>query len=256
MANIDKELRQMQKNAENYTERLAELRAEMERRGLDKYWVSGRTFDFDSLTQSDSIFKVGAKGPQKIAMPFTDKQFEKFREIPKKRIGAPFILTNKGKTITGTYLMGKDAGRPVIYALSIVRNSNEKYAYTDFNIKLDMLVAGKEWLPLVRFDGLDNEHPNYIVNGKVAQSQDRVQKISGPHIHLNNETTQVLTTDLSYTTARRAPAPIISKAKNKNQSFFKSSLDYVLSECGMSSEILASNNPEYLFDFKQNLFEY
>ena len=254
--NRNKELEQMQENALHFDERQTELKEYMIANGLDKYWVT-RSFDMESLLESESIFKVGAKGPQRVAMPFSDKSFEKFRELPKKKIGKPFMLNNGAKLVHGTYLIGKDAGRPVIYAFSIAKNPKNKYANADFNIKLDMLVAGKEWLPLVRFDACNNSHPNLIVDGKVVQDTEHIQNTSPTHIHLNNNATQVLTTDLSYTTAIDAPSHITDKLKSENsQDFFKSALDYTLSICGMSREMLSSQNPEYFIDFNNYLFEY
>ena len=255
MASIPKSLRQMQENEARYKEREKELVAKMKARGLDKYWV-GSDFDIKQFVNSDSIFRVGARGPQKVAMPFSDKSFESFRTMPKKAIGQPFMISNGPKLVHGTYLMGKASGRPVVFAFSIAKDKNERYAYKNFNIKLDMLVAGQEWLPLVRFDGLDNPHPNYIVNGKVVPDADSVETTSSCHIHLNNSATQVLTSDLSYTTAVDAPKRIASKAKANNQDFFKSALDYTLSLCGMSRDMLRSENSEYLMDFGNYIFDY
>ncbi len=255
MATISKSLRQMQENATHYKERESELVTKMKTLGLDKYWV-GRDFDYQKLFKSDYIFKVGARGPQTVAMPFSDKNFESFRTMPKKAIGQPFMLNNGPKIVHGTYLMGKSGGRPTLFAFSIAKDRNERYAYKNFNIKLDMLVAGQEWLPLVRFDSLDNPHPNYIVNGQVVPDAEHVQTTSSCHIHLNNCATQVLTNDLSYTTAVNAPEKIAKKVKTNDQEFFKSALDYTLSMCGMSRDMLISENSDYLVDFENYLLNY
>ena len=254
--NRNKSLKQMQENALHFDERQEMLRAYMIENGLDKYWVT-RDFDIDSLLKSESIFKVGACGPQRVPMPFSDNSFKRFRELPKKKIGKPFMLNNGAKLVHGTYLIGKDAGRPVIYAFSIAKNPKDKYAHTDFNIKLDMLVAGKEWLPLVRFDACDIPHPNLIVDGKVVADTEHIENTTSSHIHLNNNATQVLTTDLSYTTAVNAPTAITDKLSSANeQDFFKAALDYTLSMCGMSRDMLSSQNPEYFVDFNNYLFDY
>ena len=255
MATIPKSLRQMQENEARYKERESELIANMKRQGLDKYWVT-RDFDIEELVQSEDIFRVGARGPQKTAMPFSDKSFDTFRGMKKKAIGAPIMINNGAKIVHGTYLMGKASGRPVIFAFSIAKDKNERYAYKNFNIKLDMLVAGKEWLPLVRFDGLDNPHPNYIVDGKVVPDTEHIETTSSCHIHLNNSAVQVLSNDLSYTTAVDAPKRIASKAKGNDQEFFKSALDYTLSMCGMTKEMLRSDNKDYLMDFGNFIFDY
>ena len=256
MASIPKSLRQMQENEARYKEREHALVADMTAQGLNKYWV-GSKFNTQALLSSDDIFRIGARSPQKVAMPFPEKHFEMFREMPKKAIGNPFMISNGPKLVHGTYLIGKDrGGRPVVFAFSIARDRNEKYAYKNFNIKLDMLVAGKEWLPLVRFDGLDNPHPNYIVNGKVVSDTEHVETTSSCHIHLNNSATQVLTNDLSYTTAVDAPKRISNKIQANNQSFFKSALDYTLSICGISKDMLKSDNSEYLMDFENYLFDF
>ena len=255
MASIPKSLRQMQENEARYKERERELIAKMKAKGLDKFWVD-RSFDIESLVENEDIFKVGARGPQKMAMPFSDRQFDTFRGMTKKAIGSPIMISNGTKLVHGTYLMGKSAGRPVIFAFSIAKDKNERFAYKNFNIKLDMLVGGKEWLPLVRFDGLDNPHPNYIVDGKVVADTEEVETTSSCHIHLNNSATQVLTSDLSYTTAVDAPKRIASKAKSNDQAFFKAALDYTLSLCGMSKEMLRSENKDYLMDFGNYLFDY
>lgn len=254
--NRDKALEQMQKNEQQFQERQAKLVKDMEDKGLNKYWVT-REFDMESLLDSTSIFTVGAGGPQNIPMPFSDKYFERFRNLPKKKIGEPVMLNSGSKIVHGTYLMAKDCGRPVIFAFSIAKNPKDKFAHTDFNIKLDMLVAGKEWLPLVRFDGCDNPHPNYIVNGKAVKDTEHIEHTTASHIHLNNNATQVLTTDLSYTTAVDAPTNITDKIKNGDkQDFFKAALDYTLSMCGMSKEMLSSQNPEYFVDFSNYIFDF
>ena len=252
--NRDKLLEQMQRNEQQFQQREAQLIQDMKDKGLNKYWVT-REFDQKALLASQDIFKVGAGGPQNIPMPFPDKYFEKFRAMPKKRIGEPIMINSGSKLVHGTYLEGRDCGRPVIFAFSIAKNKNTKFADQDFNIKLDMLVAGKEWLPLVRFDGCDMPHPNYIVNGKVVKDVDHIERTSTSHIHLNNNATQVLTTDLAYTTATKAPAFITDKIKSGDrQDFFKAALDYTLSICGMSREMLANKNTEYYIDFQNYLF--
>ena len=254
--NRDKLLEQMQYNEKHFQERQAMLQQQMKENGLDKFWIT-REFDMERLLASQSIFTVGAGGPQNVPMPFPDKYFERFREMPKKKIGEPVMINSGSKLVHGTYLMGKDCGRPVIYAFSVAKNQNTKYANADFNIKLDMLVAGKEWLPLVRFDGCDNEHPNYIVDGKVVKDIDHIERTTSSHIHLNNNATQVLTTDLAYTTAINAPSNIATKAKSKDpQEFFKAALDHTLEMCGMSREMLSSQNPEYFIDFNNYLFDF
>lgn len=253
----------MQENAARYKEREAELVANMKEKGLDKYWIT-RDYDLQGLLNTDDIFRVGARGPQKTPMPFSDELFEKFRKMPNKKIiRAPKRLSNinklrnENKLIYGTYFMAKDFCRPVIFAFTIVKNGDTKYANTDFILKLDMLVAGKEWLPLLRFDSLGSDHPNYIVDGKVVRDSDNVERISGPHIHLNNSATQVLTTDLSYTTAYKAPDYITKQIQSEDpQAFFKAALDYTLEMCGIPREMLSSQNPEYFLDFYTDLFDY
>ena len=257
MAKVSKSLKIMQKNQSCKT-RKADLVAKMKKHGLDinKYWI-GRDFDIDKLTSSTDIFEVGASGPQTIPLPFSDKMFQSFREMPKKPISYPITINNRNNIVHGIYLMGKDSGgRRVIFAFSIAKDQRDKYAYKNFNIKLDMLVAGKEWLPLVRFDGLSPAHPNYIVDGKVVADEDCIEMVAGPHIHLTDQATQLYTDDLSYSIAHEVPPRIAKLSQNNTQEFFQAAVNYTLSKCGLSKKILTSGNPDYLIGFNTPLFDY
>ena len=183
--------------------------------------------------------------------------FETFISMPKQRIGNPIMLNNKQKIVHGTYLLGKHNGHNVVYALSIVRNSKDRFKYMDFSIKLDMLVSGMEWLPLVRFDSIGAGHPNYISGGKVA-GPEKVKDITGPHIHKNSEATQVLTDDLSYMLATEASQNLKGKFAMSDPYFFRSALESTMRMCGMSTSMLRDHDKsdQYLFGFSNYLFDY
>lgn len=257
MARLDKHLQNMKKNEKNYDARKISLINLAKQKGVDieKYWIDS-SFDFDKLFHNEEVFRSG--DIQNIAIPFSNDMFCRLISMDKKRIGKSIMLKNKAKMVHGIYLMGGSKNRPVIFALSVVRNASEKLKYVDFSIKLDMLVSGKEWLPLCRVDSVGLSHPNYIDrNHRVVSDMSRVRNIEGPHVHINTEQTQVLTDDLSYMTAEPLGVTMRKLDVVGDNTYFKDVLIEVLETCGVGKKVISKSADEGLrFDFYNYVFDY
>ncbi len=215
-------------------------------------------FNFDALTED--YFRSPTR--QEIAMPFSNKQFDKFIHMKKKMIGDPIMLKHKGHLIHGGYFIGAENGKKVLFAFSIITDAGtnianypnlEKYK---FSIKLEMLVCGKSPLMLLRFDSI-GAHPNLIKDGKVAQNSSDVEIIYTPHIHKNDEMTQVLCYDnLDYNTATKIKDKINEMKYSQDSQYFKTVIKEFMENCNIDVKLNKEIQSNYFYDFNNYLFDF
>ena len=258
-------LETMRTNARNYDERKRQLEEKLYvERGikLDSFGVD-KDFPYDELGASEKRFLQGSSGSSNYSMPFSDAQIDKFLSCKKARFGSPKLVSNKGKHIHGMYLYADIDGQDTVFAFSVVRNAKEAYAYKSFTMKLDVLVAGKEWYEIVRLDSCNEDHPNYIEldpdsNSYKVASENNLEYIQEgtPHVHKNSEFVRVVADTVSYTPATPAPDRILSQLNSNDNSFFSSALDFMLGQCGMDRNLLERTNPDNIMDEHTSLFDF
>ena len=208
-----------------------------ERLGVDfktEYFLPA---DFNSDVLTESVFKTRCL--QKHFIPFSNEQIEKFITMSKRAVGNHFNANFKGKNIFGSFLLGEENGKNIIYALTIVKGTQHNENLRDFSIKLDMLVAGKEWFSLARFDSIGAGHPNYFSGEKVAHSLNLVEFAKTPHLHINSEETQVLFSTRSnceYTPAKEI-VELRELRNSGDKSYFKKCLESFLNISNIKSKI-------------------
>ena len=227
------------KNAkENFKNGKVELRrAEVEKLmheagiDMDRYWMPSDSM-FDGLERL-KYFNGAYK--QRTPIPFESKKIREFVAMPKARLGmVEYVLTPDRETI-GSFYVGSegDGARNTLFAFSIVCKRDPSIKYTDFNIKLDMCVGGKEWMPLIRLDtGVRDDHRNIFENGVPVDKVSNMRTVGTPHLHLTEEFTQLYGQNLG----------------NDSQAYNK---DYVMDDPGDFKFGLSQNNPifnQFLMD--------
>ena len=218
---------------------------------LENYNVD-ENFNLDSLTPS--IFKQRCL--QKNMIPFSDELIEKFLTIDKYAVGSQFNENVRGKNVYGTILMADDNGKKLIFDLTISQATQYNEDKTNFSIKLDMLVSGKEWFQLARFDSAGAGHPNYFSNGKLVENFDDIEFAATPHLHINSEKTQILLGDTGN--YEYLPANFIEELKisrnNSDPSFFKNCIDMFLGFANIKTKINKKIQGNYDYNKKESLF--
>lgn len=215
-------------------------------------YAASDDFDFSTIDLS-SLKRV----QQKIFMPFSDEQFKKFIEMEKKPIMQPFNANVRGKHVYTVLLAGNENGKCNIFSLNFSIGTQDNENYTDFSIKLDMLVSGKEWLQLARFDSIGAGHPNYIVDGKIAHSASFVPSIPTPHLHTNSEMTQVLFSEcsnMSYMPAQHI-SELLRLRNNTDPEYFKKCVLAFLEIAGVKAKINQKVDKNFHFDKNISLFD-
>lgn len=199
--------------------------------------------DFDFSEVDDRVF--AERTCQTIPVPLDESVFNKFLNIEKKIINLPF--TNK--SVHGCYLVGNDNGKPILFALSIVKKSD-----IDYNIKLDVLVGGKEWLPLCRLDTFGPSHPNYFNSDKIL---DVPQRAPTPHLYINNQLTEILCyDDLDYTTANYLPSLAYENNQENDSPLIKRAINYFFEATNINAPINEKIIDSYDYDSTNPLFDY
>lgn len=259
-----KQLNSMRKNYLNYESHKARLRAQaIDLFGKDifhDYFVPDN-FNYESMSQ-DYFVKPTR---QLVALPFDQAQFDELIKMEKKMLNAPIIFTSKGHTIHGGYFYGIKDGKVVLFALSITTDSDKLMAERPvlseykFTIKLDMLINGDEPLALLRFDSLGN-HPNLIENGQLVAGSLDVNTLNHPHVHKNDEMTQVLCDEnLDYTTAYQVPDKITGMRDSNDPLYFKTCIDNFFKLANVKAKINVSSpkvRDYYYYDYNNNLFDW
>lgn len=188
-----------------------------------------QTFNYDCLN-ADYFNKTYT---QTMSIPLTDNVFKMLTKLPKKAINTPFVFNSKDKRITGQYLLGNYNNKPVLYALSIIQN--EKNANTEFNLKLDVCINGKEWIQLARFDSSGAPHPNYYDENTYAKNSNEINYVPAPHMHYCIQRSQVLNgTKFDFMPAKHIE---IEKLKNNNLSFVENSMKYFLDYTNIQEDL-------------------
>lgn len=199
--------------------------------------------DFD-FSQLNEIFFT-ERNPQTLALPFDDEVFNKFLTIEKQIINLPIMQ----KDVHGAFLVANDNGKPIVFALSIVKKTE-----IDLNIKLDVLVGGKTWLPLCRLDTFGPSHPNYFNSDKVL---DVPQRAPTPHLHINNQLTQILCyDDLDYTTANYLLSLAYENNQENDSPLIKRAINYFFEATNINAPINEKIIDSYDYDSTNPLFDY
>lgn len=209
-------------------------------------------FDFSSI-DLPSLKRV----QQRIFLPFSDETFRKFIEMEKVPVMQPYNANVRGRHNYTVLLAGKENGKCNIFSLNFSIGTQDNENFTDFSIKLDMLVSGKQWLQLARFDSIGAGHPNYFVDGKIASSAGKVDFAMTPHLHTNSEMTQVLFSECSemgYMPAQHIPE-LLSLRNESNPEYFKRCTESFLEFAGVKYKINKKVSKDFHFDKKISLFD-
>lgn len=263
-ADYKKQLDSMRENYLNYQSHKEKLKQEViDLFGKDIFKDYFVPDDFDYRKLKPDYFANPTR--QIMAFPFEQSQFDELIGMEKKMLNQPIIFNYKGHTIHGGYFYGIKNGKVVLFALSITTDSNQRLAEHPkldkykFSIKLDMLINGHEPLALLRFDSLGS-HPNLISNGQIALDNFSVQALSQPHIHKNDEFTQVVCSEnLDYTTAYPVPDKITTMKGSDDPLYFKTCIDNFFKLANVKAKINVSSpkvKDYYYYDFNDNLFDW
>ena len=243
-------------NMKNYDKVKKEQTLEAERRLGTNFSTSygvDENFNLDSLTSS--VFKQRCL--QKNMIPFSDELIEKFLTIGKYAVGTQFNENVRGKNIYGTILMADDNGKKLVFVLTISQATQFNEDKTNFSIKLDMLVSGKEWFQLARFDSAGAGHPNYISNGNIAKNFDDIEFAATPHLHINSEKAQILLSGAGN--CEYLPANFIEELKisrnNSDPNFFKNCINMFLGFANIKTKVNKKIQDNYEYNKKENLFD-
>lgn len=193
----DKNFITMQRHASDPQKRRAEVEELMKQYGIDlnKYYLEDPCeFDYDKLSNSRHF---ESRHAQNIPMPFKMEEVIRLAKLPKHRINRIESIYENGKNGFGTFLLAREGDKFTLFSFSLVADSQENAKYTNFHVKLDICVGGKEWMPLIRYDSSGQKHPNYIVNNKVVKNESDVEFVRPPHIHVVDEYSQLYAANLS-----------------------------------------------------------
>ena len=207
-------------------------------------------FNINTLDEKEII----ARTQQEISVPYNNKVFKEMISMPKRVVKNIFIKNNKGKNVQGMFLIGKNSKKDfALFSLTIVRDIKNPQ---DYSIKLDVKPQNKFWMPLVRIDcGMGMRHPNYLVKGNVVENNDMIVRVPTPHIHINNQLTQVLFYDnLEYSLAKPLEYVINKKTPYQTKNTLINLIDYVLKYANIKVRFMENINPaQYgntLFNFE------
>lgn len=177
--------------------RRAEVDAIMADAGIDlnSYWIPHEAMfrEINTWNYFEKPYK------QRIPMPFKQSEIRRFISMPKARIGKVEHCDKLDKDTLGAFFVSSedDGARNTLFAFSIVCDKNPADKYRWFNIKLDMCVGGKEWMPLVRLDSkIDEGHRNIYVDGKPVSRVEDMPSVDPPHLHVTEEFTQLYASNL------------------------------------------------------------
>ncbi len=259
-----KQLDSMRDNLINYEEHKTMLKTQaIDMFGKDifsDYFVPDN-FNYKDLSQD--YFKNPTR--QLVALPFEQSQFDELLSMEKKMLNSPITLNQKGYYIHGGYFYGVKDGKIVLFAFSITTDAKTQMVKHPqlnnykFSIKLDMLINGYEPLSLLRFDSLGN-HPNLIVNGQIAQDSQSVEILNTPHIHKNDEITQVLCdNNLDYTTAYRVSDKVSDMREANDPLYFKTCINNFFNLAHIKAKINVASpkvKDYYYYDYNNSLFDW
>lgn len=209
-------------------------------------------FDFQALT-GDYFLK---RCPQEVAAPITNEQAQTLMRMKKMMIGQPYTKPSKtgGKLIHGAYFVSRTEPR-YLFAVSIVTPEKGDDKFFDYNVKLDVCLSGKQWLPLARFDSLGPAHPNYVQNGKVVEKVD-VPNAETPHLHTYDEYTQIVCDDLEYSLANEVDRSLYNMKDAKNPQYFKAGIQSFFNMFGVDAIINKEVESDYKYNYNQPLFDW
>ena len=205
--------------------------------------------------QNLDIYEARKFDLQECQLPFSDETINNLVKMPKILINEVFNFNHNGKSIHGSYLLGKHEGKYVLFLLKI-ESSCEIDNFTKFSIKLDACIQGKAWLTLMRLDSSGHQHPNYIKDGKVVKKQSDMTYARAPHLHQADHITQILTDTKSYTLARELPFFDYEKDSVSDKYMFKKIVDYFLGTCNIKAKINDLVKDDYFYSKTQPLFDY
>ncbi|MBR2468340.1 MAG: hypothetical protein IKB42_04805 [Clostridia bacterium] len=217
--------------------------------------------DFGRLSVPDD-FEFGQFGedyfkqrcPQQLPIPITDKQAKVLMDMKKKMIGIPYVTKNKGKIIQGAYFVS-DTDPRYFFAVSIVTPEDGNDKFFDYNVKLDVCLSGKQWLPLARFDSFGPGHPNYTKDGQVVEPNKVVNQRT-PHLHLYDEFTQVVCDDIEYTPAHDVDRRLFTQKESNDPQYFKSGIKSFFGMLNIQPTYNKVVENNYHFTHQQPLFSW
>ena len=201
--------------------------------------------DFIFSNLDESFFYE--RTPQTMPIPLDDCVFDKFVNMEKKIINLPYIFNNADKNIQGCFLVGDDGGKPVLFALTIVRKNE-----VDTTIKLDVMVSGKEWLPVTRLDTFGPAHPNFYNDNCLIETE----IVATPHIHKSSQLNQILSyDDLTYSTATHIDELDYENRQNKDN-LTKDAINYFFALTNINAPINEKIAEDYNYSCNEPLFDY
>ena len=225
----EKSLNKIQQNYYNREQRIEFINNKIKDSGIkmDEYWIK----DDKLLDNLGSLNYFSTTHKQRIPLPYNSKQIREFIKMPKNRIGSVEYCHNRDREVMGAFFVsaGDGGDKNSLFAFSIVCNDDPTLKYTNFNIKLDMCIDGKEWLPLMRFDSSGEEdHKCFFVDGKPVSKVEDMQQIDPPHLHLTEDFAQLYGCNLGNDTQaynQHYPmSPEFTLSLNKDNPIFNSFL--------------------------------
>lgn len=249
-----KSLKLFQENEKQYDDLLKTLVLHAkEKLGKNIFTDFHLPLNFSLNNLDDSIFK--SRSNQTLPLPFPNEMFDLFIKMPKKAINNVYNFNNKGNNITGIYLIGKHNSKSVLYALSVVRflGYND---YLNFCIKLDVCIAGKTWLNLLRLDSFGPAHPNYFEGKKVFTDESSVPYIQTPHLHVNSQENQILAYNrLSYSPAIELKFNF-ENFRSDDKRLLKNCFQYFKEFANIDIEINKNIEKDFHYNFNNPLYDY
>ena len=197
-----------------------------------------KTFSFDEL--KDNIFRDRIS--LKMFIPFSNNTLKQMINIPKRAITYTHTFDNNGRFIQGFFLVGNFNGKPLLYALTIVKSKRDP---TKFCIKLDVKINYQsneqssidDYFPLLRIDSSGDRHINYIKDGIPVKDISQIEYVPTPHLHTNTNECQVLCNDTNYTTAKSID---LEKIGTKEESMFTKCIKFFAKEINLITELNAN----------------
>lgn len=221
----DKNFITMQRHASNPAKRRAEVEAMMAQHGIKSINDYGLEdpYDFDYEGLSNSRY-FESRHSQNVPIPFPVNEVVRLVKLPKHRINSIEPIYANGKNGFGTFLLSKEGDKFTLFAFSLVADAQENAKYTNFQVKLDICVGGKEWMPLVRYDSSGEKHPNYIANNTVVKNESDVEFVRPPHIHMVDEYSQLYAANLdnnlqAFNAEHPMAKDLFLNIRNNNPSF-------------------------------------